>query len=254
MNISSKVLQQISKTASKTIPVVGEANLFGQIAKKTLSKISLETLGYDFIGLGQKILVFYGVAFLIIKYFEAVIFGSGIVKTLGGLAGINLNPALPDSIVKFFKDGIQVQQTSLKPWDVVNLIAFFLLIAEAVNYYKTARESGKSVSVWTTGIWGLIIGSFILLVLIPLFQKLKGGQHMTAADFAAKYNVPVTSTFAITILNPTNNQTQDFIMTAAQVVSLPSTFYVTKGPVVSSLANNISDSMFQQLFGVQVAH
>src|SRR6185437_3729143 len=97
-NVSSKLIQQLSSVGSKAIPVLGQANL----GKQILGGLSKQALGYDFIRIVTKIGFFYVAVFFLIKYFEAVIFGSGIIKTIGGLAGINLNPALPDSTIKFF--------------------------------------------------------------------------------------------------------------------------------------------------------
>lgn len=256
-NVSSQLIQQITKGASKALPYIGQAN----VGRQLLASVSKQALGYDFIGLVTKLAFFYVTAFILIKYFEAVIFGSGIVKTVGGLAGINLNPALPDNVVKFFKDGFVVRKAdtaknipalALMPWDVVNLIAFFIVLAEASQYFHDNQKQGNKASYIVIGIWGLIVGAMGLMIIIPLLTKFKGGVRMTAADFAAKYNVPITTNYAITILDPHNNQTTNFIMTAAQVVSLPSNFYVTAGPVVSNQASNISDTMFQQLFGVPV--
>jgi len=260
-NVSAKLLKSLVGGATKAIPVIGQSQALAQLTKQGLSKVSIQATGYDFPNLLVKIGFYYLFSFVIIKYFEAVIFGSGIIKTLGGLAGINLNPALPDNVVKFFKDGITIRKAdttknipeiTLMPWDLINLLAFILLAGEALSYFNNLKQEGKKYSWFTVGAWSLLIGGFSLIAVFPILSKIKGGQHMSAADFAAKFNVPITTNFAITILNPTNNQTQDFVMTAAQVVSLPSTFYVTKGPVVSALANNISDSMFTQLFGVPV--
>jgi len=257
-NVSSKLIQQITSGASRAIPVLGQANL----GKQILGSISKQALGYDFIGLVTKIGFFYVAAFLLIKYFEAVIFGSGIVKTIGALAGINLNPALPDSVIKFFKDGIEIQKAnpaknipsiSLMPWDVVNLIAFFLLVSEATTYFHDNQKAGGKKEWFVIGIWGLLIGSFGLMAILPIVQKLKGGKHMTAADFAAKFNVPVTTNYDVTILIPQNNQTTSFVMTSAQIVSLPQNVYVTAGPKVSMTQTpTLTDAMFTQLFGVPV--
>src|SRR6185437_9282454 len=206
-NVSSKLIQQITSGASQAIPVLGQANL----GKQILGGLSKQALGYDFIGLVTKIGFFYVAAFLLIKYFEAVIFGSGIIKTIGGLAGINLNPALPDSIIKFFKDGFEIQKAnpsknipaiSLMPWDVVNLIAFFLLVSEATTYFHDNQKMGGKKEWFVIGIWGLLIGSFGLMAILPIVQKFKGGTHMSAADFVAKFNVPVTTNYDVTILIP----------------------------------------------------
>lgn len=257
-NVSARLLQQISSGASKAIPALGQANL----GKQILGSISKQALGYDFIGLVTKIGFFYVAAFLLIKYFEAVIFGSGIVKTIGALAGINLNPPLPDSVIKFFKDGFEIrkadptkniQALSLMPWDVVNLIAFFLLVSEATTYFHDNQKAGGKKEWFVIGIWGLLIGAFGLIAIVPILQKFKGGTHMSAADFAAKFNVPVTTNYDVTILIPQNNQTTSFVMTSAQIVSLPTNVYVTAGPKVSmTTVPTLSDSMFTQLFGVPV--
>lgn len=259
-SVSAKLLQTALGSASKAIPIIGQSSVLAQLTKQGLSKVSLQATGYDFPQLLLKVGFFYLFAFVIIKYFEAVLFGSGVIKVLGGLAGINLKPALPQSVVNFFTNGITIQKPTstgnngitLMPWDVVNLVAFILLLGEALSYFNNLKAEGKKFSWFTVGAWSLLIGGFSLIAIFPLLTRLKGSK-MSAADFAAKYNVPVTTTFNITILDPSTNKTQSFVMTAQQVVSLPSSFYVTAGPTVSTSAGNLTDSMFTQIFGVPVA-
>src|SRR2546428_15464 len=107
--VSSQLLKKLFKNAAKTIPVIQQANL----GQKILGKASKEIVGYDFFGLMAKMAFFYSFSFLILKYFEAVIFGSGIVQVFAKLAGMNLNPALPDSVVTFFKNGITLRKGDL---------------------------------------------------------------------------------------------------------------------------------------------
>lgn len=259
MNVSSQLLQGIIKGGTKAIPVIGQAGL----GKQILGSISKQALGYDFVGLITKLGFFYVTAFILIKYFEAVIFGSGIIKTIGGVVGINLNPALPDSVVSFFKNGFIVRQAdptknidqlSIMPWDVVNIIGFLLVVAEATNYFEDTHRTGNKLSYITVGVWGLFISSMALISIVPLIQKFKGTTKMTAAQLVSKYGATLSSTtnFNITILNPTNNASQSFIMSPAQVASLPSNFYVTAGPVLTTSTPNLTDAMFTQLFGVPV--
>lgn len=257
--VSAQLLKKALGVGSKAIPVIGQANL----GKQLLGKVSEKALGYDFVGLITKIGFFYAFAFVLIKYFEAVIFGSGVVKTLGSLAGINLNPALPQSVLNFFKDGLVVKKAdtvkatpavTLMPWDIVNILLFSLLCAEAIQYFEENKSAGRKISWLTVGVWGLIIGSAALLLLVPLYGKLKGIQKMTASDLVAKYGTTLSSTtnFQLTILDPKTNLSTAFVMTPQQVVSLPTNIYVTAGPVLTSNVPSITDQMFNQLFGVTV--
>lgn len=181
--IGANALRKIMGAGSKAIPVLGQADL----GRKVLGRFSKEIIGYDFFGLLSKILFFYTFAFLIIKYFEAVILGSGVVSVFGKLAGMNLNPAFPQSVNDFFKNGLvlkkgdltqDINPVILKPWDVVNILMFFLLLAEAINYFESNKKLGGRFSWITIGVWGLLIGGFALIAIVPILQKFKNTQNV----------------------------------------------------------------------------
>lgn len=256
--VSAKLLQQAFGVGAKAIPIVGQANM----GKQIIGSISKTALGYDFFGLITKLGFFYVFAGGIIGYFNAVLFGSGFVKAIADIAHINLSPALPAQVITFFQKGILVKKADavrgtpdiyLSPWDVMNLLLFTLVCAEAISYFEDNKKANNKLSYITIGIWAILIGGMALLIVLPIMKKL-AGQKLTAQDIANKYGQPLTTNYSVTVLYSKTNQSQSFVMTPQQIASLPQdgSVYVTAGPVVSSLASNLSDTMFKQLFGVSV--
>jgi hypothetical protein len=152
-----------------------------------------EKLGYNFLDLITKLVLFYSISFVISKYMEAVIYFQGGLQTVAGFFGIKLvqSDQLPKQWVELFVSETEVvsssptapgqfnppgwdrpydygtlehqqaephlfpqKQAKLKFWDFVNAIAVLYISWEAFKYYE---KGGKDF---------LTIGIFTMLVLV----------------------------------------------------------------------------------------
>jgi hypothetical protein len=162
-------------------------------AKEKTEELLERKLGYNFIDLITKLVLFYSISFVISKYMEAVIYFQGGLKTVASFFGIKLvqSDQLPKQWVELFVNESEVvsstptapgqfnppgwdrpydygtlehqeaephlfpqKQAKFKFWDIVNAIAIFYIGWEAFKYYE---RGGKDI---------LTIGIFALLVLV----------------------------------------------------------------------------------------
>ena len=73
-------------------------------ASEKTGELLQKKLGYDFINLITKLVLFYSISYVISKYMEAVIYFQGGLKTVAGFFGINLvqSDQLPKQWVELF--------------------------------------------------------------------------------------------------------------------------------------------------------
>jgi len=148
--------------------------------KKEVGDLYQRKLGYNFVDLITKLVLFYSIAFLIAKYMEAVIYFQGGMATIAGFFGIKISQAdqLPRQWVELFVDVNQktytatptgagqfnppgwdkpydygsVQHQEAEPylfpqkevkykfWDLINAIVVFYIGWEAYKYYDNANK------------------------------------------------------------------------------------------------------------------
>ena len=148
--------------------------------KKEVGELYQRKLGYNFVDLITKLVLFYSIAFLIAKYMEAVIYFQGGMATIAGFFGIKISQAdqLPRQWVELFVDVNQktysatptgagqfnppgwdkpydygsVQHQEAEPylfpqkevkykfWDLINAIVVFYIGWEAYKYYDNASK------------------------------------------------------------------------------------------------------------------
>ena len=148
--------------------------------KKEVGELYQRKLGYNFVDLITKLVLFYSIAFLIAKYMEAVIYFQGGMATIAGFFGIKMAQAdqLPKQWVELFVDTNQqtftstptapgqfnppgwdkpydygsVQHQEAEPymfpqkevkykfWDLINAIVVFYIGWEAYKYYDNANK------------------------------------------------------------------------------------------------------------------
>ena len=148
--------------------------------KKEVGELYQRKLGYNFVDLITKLVLFYSIAFLIAKYMEAVIYFQGGMATIAGFFGIKISQAdqLPRQWVELFVDVNQktysatptgagqfnppgwdkpydygsVQHQEAEPylfpqkevkykfWDLINAIVVFYIGWEAYKYYDNANK------------------------------------------------------------------------------------------------------------------
>ena len=92
----------------------------GAIARKgtkETGKFLEEKLGYNFIDLVTKLLLFYSISFIISKYMEAVIYFQGGLQTIAGFFGIKLvqSDQLPPQWVELFVTGTPFEERGYDP-------------------------------------------------------------------------------------------------------------------------------------------
>ena len=176
-------------------PIISSA--IARKGTKETGKFLQEKLGYNFIDLVTKLLLFYSISFIISKYMEAVIYFQGGLQTIAGFFGIKLvqSDQLPPQWVELFVTETEVisstptapgqfnppgwdrpydygslehqqvephlfpqKNTKLKFWDFVNAIAVFYIGWEAYRYYS---YGGRDFL--TLGIFALIISVLSVL-------------------------------------------------------------------------------------------
>jgi len=148
--------------------------------KKEVGDLYQRKLGYDFVNLVTKLVLFYSIAFLIAKYMQAVIYFQGGMATIAGFFGIKISQAdqLPRQWVELFVDVNQKTYTATptgagqfnppgwdreydygsvqhqeaesylfpqkevkyKFWDLINAIVVFYIGWEAYKYYDNANK------------------------------------------------------------------------------------------------------------------
>jgi len=145
---------------------------------KASQKFLTDELGYDFVGLGIKISFFFIVAYLINKTFEAIIFGGNVLATFMALFGIKSPSHIPESLVNFFTDGIN----GFRFWDIVKILATFLVILETFNYIENRKLRGLKPSPLTLGVFAVIIIGISLVTFPELIQRLKEKNMMAGAS------------------------------------------------------------------------
>ena len=177
---------------------VGVSARLAQRATKKTGQVLEEKLGYNFVDLVTKLVLFYAISFVISKYMEAVIYFQGGLTTVAGFFGIKLVQAdqLPSQWVSLFVDTDQQtysatptgqgkfnppgwnkpydygslehqekephlfpqKEQKFKFWDLINAIAVFYITWEAYQYYE---KGGKDFL--TLGIFGLLIAVLSVL-------------------------------------------------------------------------------------------
>lgn len=147
-------------------------------AGKQASNISKEMFGYDFVGLGVKILIFQVIALLIAKYIELVNGANNALKTLLNLFGIGTPNFLPQAVIEFYTTG----WNGIKYWDVVKMATVLLIVLEYLNYRKTQQALGGEPSPMTEGLFLLLIGFFLIITLPEMIQRWKESTQLKPAD------------------------------------------------------------------------
>lgn len=101
-----------------------------------------ERFNYDFVNLGVKLLVFFTIMFVFAKFMEAVIFVRGGFLLLANLLGFKIPQAdqVPQSLKDLFNDGVH----GFKFWDIVKIVAMFLVVAEFMRYMSNNQGTKAS--------------------------------------------------------------------------------------------------------------
>lgn len=146
----------------------------GQQIQKITSKKSIEWFGYDFPKLLFMLVIFYSVAWLVSKYFEAVLTGTGFLNSIIKIISpIYKVPTLEENeiIKQLFITGFGEQK--VKYWDIIKGASIVLTIYEMMQFKEYSENIGSKPSMITYSIFGMII-LFLSLITIPeIIQRLK---------------------------------------------------------------------------------
>jgi len=179
--------------------VAGLALSGGKKATEKTGELLEEKLGYNFIDLITKLVLFYSISFIISKYMEAVIYFQGGLTHLASMFGIKFvqSDKLPKQWVELFVNETEVvsstptapgefnppgwdrsydygslehqqeephlfpqKQTKFKFWDFVNAIAVFYIGWEAYKYYANGGRDFLTIGIFTMIVLVLSVLSF----------------------------------------------------------------------------------------------
>ena len=167
-------LQQVSSILGKSaITKLNPASAVATTGIQAGKQVSKEIFGYDFVGLILKLVVFYGVALIIAKVMEAIIFSRGAFVILANTLGYNVPNVdqFPQSLKDLFgEQGIK----GFKFWDIIKIVSILLVVAEFMRYVNTNKALGAKSSPMTIGIFTLIIVALGLTTVPELIQRVKG--------------------------------------------------------------------------------
>ena len=166
--------------------------------------IATEKFGYDFLGLGLRLLLFFAVAFLIEAYFKSKIAINeiindpdrqvGIISGLFGLTGIVFNflyqsfqqdkpdePApTPTPITSDFFNNEAIKAVFSEEgyhgfhyWDIIKIIALLLVVMEWRRFSAMTKATGGQVQPLTHGLFILFIVGLGLSIIPQLVSKIK---------------------------------------------------------------------------------
>lgn len=160
--------------------VLGRAALVGAQyapqALQTAKNISMEALGYDFVGLVAKIGLYYIAALLFSKYLELVAGGATLLRNFLALLGFQVPLFVPQPILDFWQNGYM----GIKFWDVVKTISLALVFWEYSNYRRAQQQLGREPSPMTEGIFWLLMGFIAMITFPELIQRLRDVVAMTS--------------------------------------------------------------------------
>jgi len=166
-------LQQVSNILGKSATKLNPASAVVTTGIQTGKVVSKEIFGYDFVGLILKLAVFYGVALIISKIMESIIFARGAFTIISNTLGFNIPNAdqFPQSLKDLFSEtGIK----GFKFWDIIKIVSILLVTAEFMRYVNTNKALGAKSSPMTIGIFTLIIVALGLTTVPELIQRVKG--------------------------------------------------------------------------------
>lgn len=147
------------------------AELFAKGALKTASKQSIELFGYNFVNLMLTLAVYFILAFIIAKYFEAVVLGKGFINDIAKLLGFDL--AFPENTIvrKLFVEGFGDQK--IMYWDFIKGISITLVVIEWVRFNELQKATGGQTSMITHGVFSLIVGLLTIITIPKLITSFR---------------------------------------------------------------------------------
>ena len=152
--------------AAQTVIIAAKG---AQKAKQLAQQRGEEIFKYDFVGLTEKLAIYFVFAYLIAKIFEGIIFGQGLLLQFAALFGLKLPQSLPEPIVNFFRDGFK----GFRYWDFVKIIAVFLVMLELNNYLEQRKRLGEQPSPMTIGVFVVLLTGLTLITFPEIWTRIK---------------------------------------------------------------------------------
>ena len=169
--VKASQLGMLLKSVGKISPQLESGKFITKESVKIGQTVSNDVFGYDFVGLGIKLIVYFTIAFVFAKFMEGIIFARGIWVTAASLFGFNIPNAeqVPDGLKKLFDDGLG----GFKFWDIVKIVAILLVTAEFIRYTNTNRKLGSKSSPMTIGIFVLLIAALSITTVPELLKRIR---------------------------------------------------------------------------------
>jgi len=136
---------------------------------KASREYSVSVLGYDFIGLISRLVVFFLAAFLINAYFQATISGNIWLNSLGSFVGMKFPQSLPQWVTDLFTVGYH----NVNFWQIVQIIAIILVILEYTQYDKKLKLQNETPNATTTAVFAMLALGLSLITFPTIIQKIK---------------------------------------------------------------------------------
>jgi len=136
---------------------------------KASREYSVSVLGYDFIGLISRLVVFFLAAFLINAYFQATISGNIWLNSLGSFVGMKFPQSLPQWVTDLFTVGYH----NVNFWQIVQIIAIILVILEYTQYDKKLKLQYEKPNATTTAVFAILALGLSLITFPTIIQKIK---------------------------------------------------------------------------------
>ena len=136
---------------------------------KASREYSVSVLGYDFIGLVGRLIVFFLAAFLINSYFQATISGNIWLNSLGSFFGMKFPQSLPQWVTDLFTVGYH----NINFWQIVQIIAILLVIVEYTQYDKKLKLQNERPNATTTAVFTMLAIGLALITFPTMIQKIK---------------------------------------------------------------------------------
>ena len=138
---------------------------------------SVSVLGYDFIGLASRRIIFFIVSFLINAYFIATIQGGIWLNSLGGFFNMKFPTTLPTWLTELFTVGFK----GFTFWNIIQTIAVMIVVIEAIQYDRMLKEKGQKPNVTSLAVFGVIALGLSLITFPTIIQKLKERRILNAS-------------------------------------------------------------------------
>ena len=136
---------------------------------KASREYSVSVLGYDFIGLISRLVIFFLTGFLINSYFQATIQGGIWLNSLAGFFGLNFPTTLPEWVTKLFTTGFH----NITFWQIVQTIAVLIVVVEYMQYDRMLKQTDQKPNVTTTAVFAMIGLGLSLITFPQIVQKVK---------------------------------------------------------------------------------